>query len=758
MDTTLDKYIRFFEDQIRENELEYKTYLSTSLAQLLKSNEAHFGYIIGTNDQGHIILKIRKSHTPRLKIQKTFCVLRNEAYQKFGSTLLSWNISCKTFLEDIKAHTIFSDIIPLYFLKNSDSEYDYIGCSNISSSLFNSIVRALNEKRTITFVMISSFPPIELLSNMATYIIHNKDDKNLFLQPKISYENWQPEELSYTDDIPTKVINTLIEDSICILQGPPGTGKSYTIAQIAAKYLNEGKSVCVTTMSNKGLIEFITKEPLNSLRENGKIFKTLLTADEERQIKGVQVANKDLLIASGEMLCSTYYNLSKKVKEYVPSELYDLIVIEEASQAYLATISAFSQLGKQCLIVGDPMQLPPIILNEQNYISWGITSLFNGLQTIALGSCIKSYRIITTHRLTPESARLTGVFYNNSLVAVGKNNTNFNAINKENLYPSSGGSILCQVDGADDAILSKSALNLMQQVVSDIGTHYPSKSISIISPFKDTVQKIQKIFYHDNQTLDITVETIDRIQGMTVDYSILYFPLRNATFALSENRFNVATSRSNSTTLIISDMPLTHFSSISGKVMAYLGQCKTLSNNLSKVILPAQTSKYYEKTEQIGNLKIIGKIDLTKFERKKKELKTDKKNIYIIDTNVFINCSDIISRISKEYEVAVAAKVIDELDKMKIKLDDSGKRNAEQAIRNINQTTRDIKFELSDTSLLPNDFDKRSPDNMILSIALKYRNENPIMLTSDNGLQIKSKALNITTISLKDFLQARMIR
>ena len=62
-------------------------------------------------------------------------------------------------------------------------------------------------------------------------------------------------------------------------------------------------------------------------------------------------------------------------------------------------------------------------------------------------------------------------------------------------------------------------------------------------------------------------------------------------------------------------------------------------------------------------------------------------------------------------------------------------------------------MNLRDTSLLPDDFDKRSPDNMILSVALKYKNENPIMLTSDNGLQLKSKILKISTISLKNFLR-----
>jgi rRNA-processing protein FCF1 len=56
-------------------------------------------------------------------------------------------------------------------------------------------------------------------------------------------------------------------------------------------------------------------------------------------------------------------------------------------------------------------------------------------------------------------------------------------------------------------------------------------------------------------------------------------------------------------------------------------------------------------------------------------------------------------------------------------------------------------------TLLPNDFNKKSPDNLILSVALKFNDGNPIVLTSDNGLQIKAKGLGLSTIKLIDFLK-----
>ena len=81
---------------------------------------------------------------------------------------------------------------------------------------------------------------------------------------------------------------------------------------------------------------------------------------------------------------------------------------------------------------------------------------------------------------------------------------------------------------------------------------------------------------------------------------------------------------------------------------------------------------------------------------------------------------------------------------MKIKLNDEYKRNAEKALRNLNnETQHEVIYEFADTSLLPDDFDKRSPDNMILSVALKYKGGNPIVLTFDNGLQLNYKALGL---------------
>ena len=124
-------------------------------------------------------------------------------------------------------------------------------------------------------------------------------------------------------------------------------------------------------------------------------------------------------------------------------------------------------------------------------------------------------------------------------------------------------------------------------------------------------------------------------------------------------------------------------------------------------------------------------MDLSIIERKKKEIEKLKRNYYVIDTNVFVDCPNIISKIDNNNMVVLSAKVIDELDKLKVTLNDSKKKNVESALRmiNLSMEQENVSMTLSNPDLLPSDFNKKAPDNNILSVAIKFKLENPILLT-----------------------------
>lgn len=586
---TINNYVRFFRDQKREVEREYSHILDSSVSMLLKDGALNMGTIVyASQKSGHITIKIRKGYAPRLKMIKSFSIVTKKAKDAYGQSALMWDITFRTFHDGDGLRMGESDIMPLYFRKSPDTQYDYIVCGSIDIEMFSFINECVNNRgKMITALLYDSYPPTEYFDNLAFYTHNHHDSKELLLKPQISYDEWQPEELAYSESQPNiisdTVLSTLNNDGCCILQGPPGTGKSYTIATIVSSYLKQGKNVCVATMANSGLVELAKQSPLSQELAEGKIFKTSLKADEAKTAVGLKAAKNNLVIPKGCLLCTTYYKLSSVIGLNSDGQsangMFDLIVIEEASQAFLTTIVAFKSLGDQCLIVGDPMQLPPIVQGpgqKPEYELWNVDVQCNGMSAYALGTSIKSYRIVTTFRLTQKSAELTKLFYSNNFRSVKKEYIDFNGLN-EKYFPREGGVLFKFISGFVDQNYNDRSINFIAELVQAIEKYRPESSVAIISPFRETVRKLQSELQTDRRKLkDFTVETIDRIQGMTVDYAVLYLPAGSPAFALDVRRFNVATSRSLSTTIIISDVRLERLAKFKGKVKTFIQACKEI--------------------------------------------------------------------------------------------------------------------------------------------------------------------------------------
>lgn len=130
---------------------------------------------------------------------------------------------------------------------------------------------------------------------------------------------------------------------------------------------------------------------------------------------------------------------------------------------------------------------------------------------------------------------------------------------------------------------------------------------------------------------------------------------------------------------------------------------------------------------------------------------------YIIDTNIFIDDPDILSKIKMPNKAVICAKVTDELDKFKIRTKEESDIHdkASKALKNINNALKKNKGTIvkafADIRFLPADFTDHSADNRILCVALMYKEKNPYLLTSDNGLQVKAQICDIPTKSIEEF-------
>ncbi len=571
----LQEYKRFFELQRRDQERKFEQYAKTPLNALFADGRAFHGRVVGTTEQGNVILHFDTDFTPRLKIPMVFCVLRTTAYEKYGETISIWTCTSIRFREDDKTHTSFSDALPIFFL----SDRKTIGCGQIRNEMLVSIKNELDNHRDLHFVMLETLPPTELLKNHADYLELHQEDTNLVLQPRKTYDEWKPTEITNKDNVADKVLDALEENNVCVLQGPPGTGKSYTLGSIISKVTAGNKRVCVTTQSNASLISLISQETIQPLIGRGVISKTVLTAEEKIKHPFLISADKDLLVSEGGLLCTTYYSLSRIIN-IVNEPIYDLIVIEEASQAFLTAIAAFMRLGKKCIIVGDPMQLPPVVEigNEADYKAIDINTQTNGMMTYICSVDVPSFRITTSFRLTASSANQSKYFYGGHLTSVQNKAVTYEVPEEMSLFfPEEGGTVIYNTKGGASANYSKEALDTIHKIVSVFDKYYPKRRLAILTPFVLTTKKLQEEYYGENTKLDILVETINRIQGETVDYTIYYIPSRNHGFAFSENLFNVATSRSRSTTLLITDIPLDSIHIYSNKVNDFLNNCKVIN-------------------------------------------------------------------------------------------------------------------------------------------------------------------------------------
>ncbi|MBS1586712.1 MAG: hypothetical protein JSS82_14345 [Bacteroidetes bacterium] len=130
---------------------------------------------------------------------------------------------------------------------------------------------------------------------------------------------------------------------------------------------------------------------------------------------------------------------------------------------------------------------------------------------------------------------------------------------------------------------------------------------------------------------------------------------------------------------------------------------------------------------------------------------------FVIDTNIFIAEPNVLELISKKDYVALGFRVIEELDKLKMK--DDTKDKASAASKNINQflyksskeKNQRVRKTKENLKLLPPKLQNKSADNSILSVACIYKDKNAVILTNDNNLQVKAQMLNIPVLNLDTF-------
>lgn len=735
-------YIAFLETEYETQMKEYGRLIATKAIVLKERGEMFVGKFVGFRGD-FSIFKVRFSdNMPRKNSFWTASCFIGEmaSYKNWGD--LAWADLREQYQCD------YSDAHCVWISKSEDPAFCLVGVKNITVDFAN-----LLESQNPIIAFGPNDPPLKYLLNLKDIVQNSECEatKEILDYFSATESVWNPQKIAATEDLTVHILRSLETHNSVAIQGPPGTGKTYRMAKLIAQLLSERKSVLVTALTNEALKVIASKEDLKPYLEGGKVSKTSLTIDERHELPKLVANEGNVCNATpGYLSLATFYISSGWAKDMHETTPFDYVVVDEASQALIPMIAASKKMGNKVIWIGDQKQLAPVVkTNEDKINKFGWSPIVKGFDTLCNNIIMPTFMLSDTFRLTKRGADFTGIFYNNELNSVSEIdevNTSLQELNRQ------GGPSLLDLRLKVGDKKPENALRAVYNLTERILMECPEAKIAILSKFKETVKELQKTFITRLRCEEIPdnlkIETVDRIQGLTVDYTIFFIPNASVSYSLESELFNVATSRASRCTIIVADkMILKNF--MSDEVRRFLLK---INENKVAALKPSTT-----QTITSGELKvtILGKINLP--EKHLKEIVADKENIFIIDTNVFVKCPTIISKVGK-YKVVIPTRVLEELDRLKLK-QSIDKKALSDAVKNTNKAFLNnySSMEEGDSSLLPNGFDARKAVCLILSVALKYKtkDKNPILLTSDNLLQSKAIGLGITTISLQDFLSER---
>ena len=540
----INQHVRLFKQEFLLQQAEFEKKLKSNATKLREAGELYISKFAGYDDtRGFIILKFSTEKPFPRKGEQLCAFIPSEE----DSRPVNW--TNKTYEQILQNKQRMTSLTPVWFQQGGDNRL-LIGFSGCSEEFLHGL------QNNIPVFLGPAEPPIQYLLNL----IHLLESRELYprfketIDIELAGARWSPEPLENNENTALLLSADLHLSRDIIIQGPPGTGKSYLIAQICNLYLRQNKKILISSLTNKALTEIVEKEGLSSHLEAEKIFKTSLSLDEQRKYKKLKPGS-DFSFEGGTLLLSSYYHLSELAKN-ASGALFDLVILEEASQTFLATIGAGRHLGEKLLIVGDQKQMQPIrMISNQDLEHPNLQMAFEGL--IAFSKYFKNipqFILNESFRLKSNAIHLTNSFYNNQLKSA-------QIEQNEKIFPDgfdqSKNIILRPLNLIVGIKLPTNAINIL---IDDFLSFYhlnPKSEFAVLTFYKITVKElqlkiIQAIGFKDN----IVVETIDRVQGLTVDFCFFLIPNTGLSFSLNPNRFNVATSRAKQLTLIYTPINL----------------------------------------------------------------------------------------------------------------------------------------------------------------------------------------------------------
>ena len=563
---TRDEHIKFLDLELEAQTRQYIATIQSSAIALLENDEV-FSCQFVKFENGLLILRFKKDHgLPRKGEYLTAILFNSEkgSYRTWGN--ISWAELRSKYQID------YSESVCIFHGNSPDRKYIIAGFRGISQEFAEKL------QDNCIVILGPKEPPYKYLQNLIKIVGRNTQhfSTEKILDFDLVNNDWVPFIIDESRNFTQFVLNQSLLSNEVIIQGPPGTGKTHKLAEIISKLLFDGKSVLVSALTNRALIELAAKPALKQLLEQGKIFKTNITVDELSELP--QLCNtKDIVCRPGHLCLSTFYIASGYATEIYEIPPFDFIIMDEASQAFLSMFACSKLLGKTSIWIGDPYQLAPVTVIEDEIVKRkGYIHLIEGLSTVSKNIAIPSFMLSDTYRLTPRGASYTGLFYNNFLKskAPGDIRLSYSELNYEvgRYFNPLGGPTLIKISMPVGDSKPQIAVDFVCVLISQLGKLQDKEmQIGVLTKLKKTVKELQKsISCVMGSDVNVLIETIERVQGLTCDICIYLITNAMQNLSLEKSLFNVATSRAKRHTIIIADKNILTFPFANKQVMEYL--------------------------------------------------------------------------------------------------------------------------------------------------------------------------------------------
>lgn len=479
-----------------------------------------------------------------------------------------------------------------------------------------------------------------------------------------------------------------LTNSVSIIWGPPGTGKSKTLVSLieSAVLISKARKMPLRVLVSAFTYTAIDNLLLDAVKKINSSDATLVRVSSEGRTDADYPKQLQQVVLTNQKTCALRDNLEKNIgitivgappqqvhklltneKNYAPKELFDFVIIDEASQMNMANaVLVFSSIvmGGTLILAGDGLQLPPIhkaeiplgcesklgsvydyyreemgiepTMLEENYRS--NIDIVNFIKEAGYKEGLKSHSPNLAIRLNWEDMQkkclpdmvcacdgwldilnpVKKICCFTYPDGVSSQWNEFEAKAIVALCAYLRGSMYAQLEGEIDQ--NGQLISISDKLYSD--EEFWSKGIGIVTPHRAQQSKISNLLVSCFSDGDIKrqalipqcVDTVERFQGQQRDIIIASFALgdtdmigQEEEFILNLNRFNVMASRARAKLIVFMSEELANYLAHDIDVLNSSKLLCKFANTYCDKQMPLSLEYFQDgkKTEMHGTLKYV---------------------------------------------------------------------------------------------------------------------------------------------------------